>query len=200
MSKLQVIFPLALLVFAAIPTGCSSNEEKFYESSRALLEIDKQWTDITTYQDVYSGLPDMTNEVTFSNSNWWAVNDFIYENLGVLGQLRFELNFLGASEELSGIKLVLAEVYDEELSLFTYSDWKPLQNYRNAEEYFDEYGDIPSYGRSLYDQWIDDTYFGPWFEAQMKRKILYERWLNILKEKGADAATMAEFKAVINKD
>lgn len=200
MSKLQVIFTLVLLGVAAVLAGCSSSDEEFYESSRALLEIDEQWTDITTYQDVYSGLPDMTNEITFSNSDLRTVSDFVDEKLSVLKQLKFELNFLEATEELSGIKLVLTEIYDEELSLFTYSDWKPLQNYRNAEEYLDEYGDIPKRGRSLYDKWIADTYFSPWFEAQMKRKMLYEQWLNILEENGADAVTMAEFKAAINKE
>ena len=191
MRKLSLAW-IALFLFV-FGTGCSSNNDEFFRTSAHLLEIDDSWTDITTYQEKHSGLVDISSEVDFGGR--FQRVDYIRSNRGTLEKLRFEQDLLAVTEELSGIKHALWTLYMEELSAFLVADWRPQQNYRNAPEYIDEYGPIKKDSQSPYQKY----YFGPWFAAQLKRATIYEKWLTLLEEMGADTTTIAEYEAAINK-
>lgn len=181
------------LFLVAVVTGCSSSNDEFFRTSAHLLEIDNSWTDITTYQEKHSGLVDISSEVNFGGR--FQRSGYIRSNGGTLENLRFEQDLLAVPEELSGIKHALSTLYMEELSAFLVDDWRPQQNYRNAPEYVDEYGPIEKYSQSLSQKY----YFGPWFEAQLRRGIIYEKWLTLLEEMGADATTILEYETAMNK-
>jgi hypothetical protein len=205
MTISRIIFLGALFILVVLNTGCAPNNDELFESSNALLTIDRQWTDITTYQEVYSGLlpsPDIYEDSpTFSNYEKVAVKKFTIQNRGRLRDLRSKLEVInvGVSGELLTVKTALARIYDEELALFSPEGWRPFQNYQNAEDYIAEFGDTPVRGRNVYQQWIADSFLSPWVDVQLDRKFVYEHWLNILEEHQASAELIEEFNRTISK-
>lgn len=187
----------------ALVASCSDGNKELIESSNELLEIDNRWTEITTYQGVYDGLPTLSivlDGTDFSSASAVRARAFINANTSNLEQLRFDQDFVEISDELQGVKLALSEIYDQEINLFTAASWKPFQNHLNAKDFLEEYGDTPDFGRTLSQQWNAENFLSPWLDAQIKRKQLYERWLGILEKSGVDSATMSEFKTKINKE
>ena len=202
----RIIFLGALFILVVLNTGCAPNNDELFESSNALLTVDSQWTDITTYQKEYTGLlpfpPDINEDSpTFSLHEQVAVNKFTIQNRGRLRDLRSKLEVInvGVSGELLTVKTALARIYDEELALFSLEGWRPFQNYQNAEDYIAEFGDTPEFGRNAYQQWIADSFLSPWVDVQLDRKFVYEHWLNILEEHQASAELIEEFNRTISK-
>ena len=182
------------------PTPASS--EDFFRVSKKLLEIDKLWTDITTYPAVWERATggDLFLEVD-SNALW---RDERFANVRNSSGSRFpihgdpaifELISMAVPEELSGIKFGLIEIYKQELLSFEIYEWNPNIHQGNIEEILFQFGPINAPGQSLYKKSVLNT----WAQAQMRRKILYEQWLDLLLAKDADAATVSEFKASIDK-
>ena len=201
----RIIFLGALFILVVLNTGCAPNNDELFESSNALLTIDRQWTDITTYQEKYSGLlpfvPKSESPELLGRSTWPTVTTYISNNTKRLRDLRFALNLVEAEvdSELLLVKLALANVYDQELELFTLDKWRPFQNYQNAGDYIEEYSFIPAAGRDIYNQWMADTFQSPWVDVQLKREITYERWMGILEEHQASAELIEEFNRTISK-
>jgi len=203
----RIILLGTLFILVVLNTGCTSNNDELFESSDALLAIDRHWTDITTYQEEYRGLLPFVPEgesqhrTRFHNWEWGTVSRYTSQNSGQLHDLRFALEFVdvGVSGELLVLKSALAHIYDQELALFSLEGWRPFQNYQNAEDYIEEYGDIPEGARSRDQEWVADNFLSPWVGVQLEREFVYEHWLNILEEHQASAELIEEFNRAISK-
>jgi hypothetical protein len=142
-----------------------------------------------------------SDSYTIRRSERPVVREYTSQYSGQLRDLRLDLEFVdvGDSGELLSVKGALDHIYEQELALFTLDDWRPFQNYQNAEEFLQEYGDNPEYGRNTYQHWVADSFLSPWVEVQIERKRVYERWLELLEEHQASPAMIAEFNRTISK-
>jgi len=102
------------MLLVTLWAGCtSSGDEEFYRVSKKLLEIDKLWTDVTTYPVVWEretggDLPwEIDSNTLWRDEELGTLTSYFNSRFPVHGDpALFELISMAVPEELSGIKLV----------------------------------------------------------------------------------------------
>ncbi len=141
-TKRKVTLLAIGMLLVTLSAGCtSSGDEEFYRVSKKLLEIDKLWTDVTTYPAVWERATGRDLPFDPDLNTLWRDEElgtfivYFNQRFPLHGDpALFELISMAVPEELSGIKLGLVEVYRQELLAIEIGEWNPKVHQGNIEE------------------------------------------------------------------
>jgi hypothetical protein len=147
-----------------------------------------------TYQERQLELVEFGDEVV-NPLNRIQTNAYVRNSFDRLDQIQLELDLLEVTHPLTGIKQALSSLYDVERAAMSDGVWRLTINHLNADAYLRTYGPLDKFGKTTEEKY----YLGPWLSAQITRCIIYDRWVDILKEQGVDAALIEIHTEGFNK-